>query len=540
MKPEILTTGKWRGGLLFAFSGIDGATDFNSGLAARTSFDSPGLDIMLPGLCRVRFPIPTATDFLQAGDFLETRAGDRIAKAAFIDAFHILVHGDCQVSDRCDAIRSASKDGKTLIGSASRFNPELLRLDIDFVCEQRSAWLRNTLARSLSPAPADKTLCRALCVMKTQVMTPEGNIRRRWSTPDRWPHRGMWLWDSVFHAAGWRHIDAGLARDMIGAVLDAQREDGFVPHYIAPGSSSKITQPPVLALGVKLVNEIEPDPEWTRTLYPRLYAFIGWIFKNRDSDGAGLVEWHIEDSPVCRSGESGMDNSPRFDSARALDAVDFNSYLALECEILAGFAESLGLPDDARRWKNEHARLCRLINERLWSESDRFYVDRDVASDRLSPVLSSAGFLPLICGAPSREQAKALAGHLSDPGMFGTALPVPSIAAKDAAHYQKDMWRGPVWVNINWLIARGFDRYGMRDVADALRGATMTEIERQCEKNGALFEYYDDRRELDPPSLLRKGECAPEKSPFNQAIYDYGWTAALYLDMRLAPGNASA
>ena len=115
--------------------------------------------------------------------------------------------------------------------------------------------------------------------------------------------------------------------------------------------------------------------------------------------------------------------------------------------------------------------------------------------------------------------------------MFGTQLPIPSIAARDTAHYAKDMWRGPVWININWLIAKGFERYGMGDAAAFIQSMTIAEIERCHDTFGTFFEFFDDRRECEPPLLRRKGKCAPAESPYHQAFHDYGWTATLYLDM---------
>ena len=47
----------------------------------------------------------------------------------------------------------------------------------------------------------------------------------------------MWLWNSVFHAIGIRHLDPELARDSLTAVLDIQREGGFIAHCTAPCSS---------------------------------------------------------------------------------------------------------------------------------------------------------------------------------------------------------------------------------------------------------------------------------------------------------------
>ena len=60
--------------------------------------------------------------------------------------------------------------------------------------------------------PAAALLGKCLSVMKADTLRPEGPALAgggAWSTPDRIPHRFMWLWDSVFHAlamAKVRHI----------------------------------------------------------------------------------------------------------------------------------------------------------------------------------------------------------------------------------------------------------------------------------------------------------------------------------------------
>ena len=50
-------------------------------------------------------------------------------------------------------------------------------------------------------------------------------------------------------------------------------------------------------------------------------------------------------------------------------------------------------------------------------------------------------------------------------------------------------------------------------------------------KYGTFFEFYDDRRQCDPPQLLRKRSLDPDDSPYHQVFFDYGWTGTLYLDM---------
>jgi hypothetical protein len=88
-------------------------------------------------------------------------------------------------------------------------------------------------------------------------------------------------------------------------------------------------------------------------------------------------------------------------------------------------------------------------------------------------------------------------------------------------------------VNVNWLMAYCFERYGLPAVANDRRGRTMPEIEKMHEQYGTFFEFYDDRQVLDPPRLLRKGKCAPEENPYHQVFHDYEWTATLYVDMVL-------
>ncbi|PTY02549.1 flagellar biosynthesis protein FlgM [Verrucomicrobia bacterium LW23] len=553
MRIEDITWNKWRRGQLIGFSGLDGTTDYANGLIARTVSGPDGIEVREPGTCTILFGTDAGAggSIRFGGDYFAYTGKDgAVIRGAVLDAWHLLIEGPCSVGEVSvaykdressgeSAVAHVHKNGRTLLGARAHFQENLVDSCLNKVMAARASWLESKeLPKNCSPLRR-KTLARALTVMKSQICSPEGVIRHRWSTPDRWPHKDMWLWDSAFHAVGWRHLDPVLARDLIEAVLDCQRADGFIAHRMSPLSVSEFTQPPVLADAAKAVHELNPDLTWLAAVFPRLERYLRWDMAHRDTDGAGLLEWYIEDDPVCRSGESGMDNSPRFDSAKALDAVDFNAFLARECEVLAEFAEVLGLQENKSYWQAQHGRICGLINERLWCQASGFYFDFDPSENRRSSVASSAGFLPLICGAPSQAQAQQLAAQLADPEAFATAFAVPSISRRDAAHYSPDMWRGPVWININWLIIRGLERYGFHADAEKLRTCTIAEIEKHCGNFGTFFEYYDDRGELEPPALLRKGVCNPSNC-YRQVIHDYGWTTTLYVDLVLGPGRRSS
>lgn len=524
----------WGPGQLFAFSGLDGPTDYAHGLVGRTTHSPAGLSIQIPGRCLVVFDPHAPSRAAIAGDWFDLDVPAGRIHGAMLDAHHLLIHGPCHIASQSPAIHTVSRAGRTLIGSSARFDPTRLAADLDAAVAQRRAWCASRLLPPPASDAAARTMAKALSVMKTQVCTPEGRITRRWTTPDRWPHRDMWLWDSAFHAIGLRHLDPALARDALAAVLDVQNDDGMIAHQHSPLRSSVITQPPVLTLAACLIDRADPDPAWLESLYPKLCRYVQWDLDHRDSDGQGLAEWMIEGNVNCRSGESGMDNSTRFDSARQLDAVDFNAFLALETELLAVLARRLGRADDAQRWSDRQQTLCRLINQRLWSESRGLYMDCFADTGEPTSILSGAAFLPLLSAAPSPEQARRLATHLDNPDTFATAVPIASIAPGSPG-YAKDMWRGPMWVNLNWLVALGLDRHGLHDHAQRLRRSTMHEIECWYLQLGSLYEYYDTQGQSPPTALLRKGKNADDHP--HRVIHDYGWTATLYADLALGPGS---
>jgi neutral trehalase len=394
----------------------------------------------------------------------------------------------------------------------------------------RQSWLQRQIVPSGLSEDRLRTLCKAISVMKGQVNTPEGLLTHRWTTPDRWPHRDLWLWDSVFHAIGWRHLDRGFAREMIEAVFDGQHPDGFMPHQANPRQTSSITQPPVLAFGVQMVADPISDRAWIEKLYPKLKSYIEWDLNHRIHPGVGLAAWLTDADPMSRCPESGMDNSPRFDNGADLYAVDLNAFLSHECSIMAEFTERLHLHAEAVEWKRRQRQLNQLINEHLWNDKDGFYFDFDRARQRQSGVWAVTGFLPLICGAADEKRVERLAAHLENPHTFKTAVPVRSAIMPPSARDPHDMWRGPMWINTNWLIALGFERSGRPDVALKLRRQTMHEVERWYLELGSLFEFYDEEGLLGPDHLPRKGRLE-RKSAYHQPIHDYGWTSTLYADL---------
>ena len=92
--------------------------------------------------------------------------------------------------------------------------------------------------------------------------------------------------------------------------------------------------------------------------------------------------------------------------------------------------------------------------------------------------------------------------------------PVPSYDRYGFAFFPVRYWRGPVWVNIDWFLMRGLERYGYKKQAERLRETIVS----LCRDEG-FYEYFD------PLTGMGHG------SDF------FSWTAALLLDVLLEKGQ---
>jgi hypothetical protein len=330
--------------------------------------------------------------------------------------------------------------------------------------------------------------------------------------------------------------------------------------------TSGIVQPPLHATAALRVHERAKDASRARVFlehaFPRLEAWHEYLFRERDPDGEGLVY-------IRHPWESGMDNSPMWDSimerlqlrpgdippykradthlvaaedrpqnaaydrfaylVKLFAAQDydesrirsacpflvqdvlFNSLLCQADKDLARIAHILG--KDPSSFEDRAARTARAIDGKLWDEEHGTYLDFDLASGRPIYVYVAPNFTPLFAGIPDEGRASRMLESLTSPG-FGLSdekiSPVPSYDRYGFGFVPVQYWRGPVWVNIDWFLMRGLERYGHEKEAARLRET----IVKLCSDEG-FYEYFD------PLSGMGHG------SDF------FSWTAALVIDVLL-------
>lgn len=550
---------KWGQGQLFAFSAVDGESLFSDDFTGTLAGDKIGI-IFHTKLRRTLFFSSingSAPDFTcVASDLitLENTCGKYsiifvqrhliIGKTAKENDIFVSVDGSCNTVCKGNIEIHDTADGEytALLRKGNRFAfayadsiekaTELcekgIAIDPDEAEKQKTAPYKST------PYGGKYSALYAKCIstMKTQLYSPEGKIKRIWSTPDRLPHRNMWLWDSVFHAIGHRHLNTEIAESLILALFDVQRDDGFIPHMAKPHEISDITQPPVIAWGAYLVYKKSGNKEFLKNAFANNKKFLIWCSKNRRKSNNELYSWHTNADLNNRCDESGMDNSPRFDTESDLFAIDLSCYMANETRFMKKIADELGDTESSDFFSQWYEKIKADINRTLWCEEDGFYYDYDINKRCFNKVRSVASFLPIFAGVCDKNQCGSLVAHLENPDEFGTQFPIPSISAKDKT-FGSDMWRGPVWINCNYMILKGLAEYGYNDLSQKIKEKTLDVIDEWYKRTGTVYEFYDSENRTPPFCFNRKGAVV-EPYDFRikyQSIRDYGWSITLAFDM---------
>src|SRR5215217_6727093 len=277
------------------------------------------------------------------------------------------------------------------------------------------------------------------------------------------------------------------------------------PHSPPGRKTSGVVQPPIHATAVlhiyRHANDDRQAQDFLEEAFPRLAAWHEYLYRERDPEDEGLayirhpwesgmdnspmwdeilLRWHvepdeipsyqrtdtrfipIEDRPVSTAydrfawlihffAERDYDEARiREDCPFLVQDVLFNSLLCHAGRGLAEIAHILG--EDPSAFEAQAERTARAINEKLWNEERRIYLDFDLVTDEPIRVHVAAGFSPLYAGVPDKDQARRMINSLEALG-FGLgakdSYPVPSYDLYGYGFSPEQYWRGSVWVNIN-------------------------------------------------------------------------------------------
>ena len=138
-----------------------------------------------------------------------------------------------------------------------------------------------------------------------------------------------------------------------------------------------------------------------------------------------------------------------------VEAPDLNTYLCLQQEALGWMAQVIGQPAEAARWEGRAQALAERMLGQMWDqEAGLFWACRAPGRQRVQ-VRTPFNLFPLLTGRMPAAVVKRLVAQLTDERSFWPRYPVPTVALDDPKYDSLTMWRGPTWVNVNYLLIEG-------------------------------------------------------------------------------------
>ncbi|MCP3804106.1 hypothetical protein NLX83_33025 [Allokutzneria sp. A3M-2-11 16] len=334
---------------------------------------------------------------------------------------------------------------------------------------------------------------------------------------------------------------------------------GFWNSRGAPGApaaeTSGITQPPVAAPAALAVHRHTADLDWLREIYPKLVAYQRFLTEHRNVGGHGLVS-------IVHPWES-LDNSPAWDAALAAVTVpadlegytrhdlkhapaadrptadEYDRYVHLVAlRRAAGYggdglaehpflvedpltnaitvwaAQSLAeiatlLDEDPAPHRATAARVREAMLAHMWDPAANLFRARDARTATPVAADTVAGFMPLLDPELPDDIVDGLVQSLCHKRFWPSdGFPIASQAMDSPGFDASRYWRGPAWVNTNWLIWTGLRAHGRHALAAELAAATLDMVRR-----GGWREHFSP--------LTGEGHGAT----------NFSWTAALTIDL---------
>lgn len=339
-----------------------------------------------------------------------------------------------------------------------------------------------------------------------------------------------------------------------------------ISEYSPEAKTSGITQPPVHALAAYDIFKNSGDKEeakaFLKEIFPKILLFHRYLLTKRDPENSGLAT-------IYHPWESGLDNSLRWDEPLArIEVKDLPEYQRLDKDNVR--SDQRPSDDDYDRYVYliEVMKKCSYNDEKIYNEipfkikdivfnsilykanqvmleiadiigarndeiktwvqatkenyfsyfspsgtDETLLYDYDLIAEKRIVKRTAASLISLCTDLLSQDQAERIASwmkhsHICKESCVHEHPVFTSISVDDMQFNPLNYWRGPVWININWMIYKGLKSYGILDDAENLKKSVIDLIDEH-----GFYEYYNP--------LSGEGLGAD----------NFSWTAALLIDL---------
>ena len=350
---------------------------------------------------------------------------------------------------------------------------------------------------------------------------------------------------------------------MIPHILFHKKDESYFPNHktwrcgnLIP--SSGITQPPIISTALKLIvtrNKLENNQKKrVIILIKKLKKYHDWFYKFRDPNNTGLVS-------IIHPWESGVDNSPLWDQSINKIKIEKNlSYKRRDLEVSSSKARPLkkdydcyitllnqfrklnynpnklykismfnvvdiGFNSIFLKATKDLLKISKIYNLnyqdlekkvihtekqllKLYKKKQNFFFSLDYKNKSIIKVPSITNYFILFADLKDKKINKKIIKSLKKYNQNEKYI-FSSIKPNHKTFEERRYWRGPVWINTNWIIYQGLKNKDKK-FAKKIKNKTIKLID---EKN--FYEYYS---------------CKNAKT---LGANNFSWSAALYLDLIL-------
>ncbi len=325
-------------------------------------------------------------------------------------------------------------------------------------------------------------------------------------TPAGYYKSTMWDWDGYYIGAHWANQKAADAKYLKWWVLNFSGfvdGSGYVAGCITPKGPLPVVKPivgrfnikPFLAQGAYLASERLHDYSWIAPVWETLQHVDAYRQRTQFDPKYGVYFWEN----AMQSGaddNAALTNDPK--DRNAILAVDASVFVLREDLAMAAIARHLGHAQAADQYLRRAAALKQAILKNLWSEQDAMFWNRRRDTGEVIKRMSYSNFTPLTDDILTRTQARSMIKrHLLNPAEMRGQYGFRSLSKEDPDYNNRPIidpysnWRGPVWLNANYLNWIGLRRYGFAEEAHSTAVTIAEMLARDIAAVGTMHEDYD-------------------------------------------------
>jgi hypothetical protein len=337
--------------------------------------------------------------------------------------------------------------------------------------------------------PRDVAFNAVWCVY-SNLAAPEGCLHRPAVIAAKIQYPGIFPWDSAFAAVALKDADPALAKDQIELYTDQLRNspDGSVGEMTVQDSGGGV-QFPLLSWAAWKIHCTQPDLDFFKRIYPQLARHAQWWTKQSAK---------VEGIP-CYQRVFSFDDSPRFDMfsdegrmtlREPLWGADLIAICAWDQIHLAAIAREIGLHDAAAAHEAAALTMVQFMEEHLYDEQLGRYVDVGTQSGRRGTVDTPMAHFPAMLSPDKARQTRA-AHALSSEGQFWGRFGLATVSPEETAFDPCRIWRGPIWLSVNFLCAQACAAMDFPAHAEAIAISSRDLIESNLPLPRGIMEYFN-------------------------------------------------